>query len=57
MLYVTVLISRTLPLRLNVTLTLTFNFTVLLSYHAIRVFLIQNFNCPVAMHGHEPSQI
>jgi len=36
---VTVLISRTLLFGLNVTLTSVFNFTVLLSYRAIRVFL------------------
>jgi hypothetical protein len=46
------LISRTLPFGLNVTLTFVFNFTVLLSYRAIRVFLVQKFSCPVATHGH-----
>ena len=35
----TVLILRTLLFKLNVTLTSVFNFTVLLSYRAIRVFL------------------
>jgi hypothetical protein len=55
MLSVTVLISRSLLFGLNATLTLVFNFTVLLSYHAIRVFLVQMFSCPVATHGHEPS--
>jgi hypothetical protein len=49
------LISRTLPFGLNVTLASVFNFTVLLSYRAIRVFLAQKFSCPVATHGHEPS--
>ena len=29
-------------------------FTVLLSYRAIRVFLVQKFSCPVTTHGHEP---
>ena len=42
---------------LNVTLTLVFNFTVLLSYRAILVFLVQKFSCPVATHGHEPSSL
>jgi hypothetical protein len=28
-----------------------FNFTVLLSYHVIHVFLVEKFNCP-ATHGH-----
>jgi hypothetical protein len=32
-------------------------FTILLSYRAIRVFLVQKFSYPVATHGHEPSQI
>ena len=51
----TILISRTFIFGLNVTLMLVFNFTVLLSYRAIRVFLVQKFSCPVATHGHEPS--
>ena len=38
---VTVLISWTLLFGLNVTLTSLFNFTVLLSYRTIRMFLIQ----------------
>ena len=38
---VTVLILRTLLFELNVTLTSVFNLTVLLSYRAIRVFLVQ----------------
>ena len=37
---VTVLISQTLLLGLNITLTLVFNFTVFLSYRAIRAFFI-----------------
>ena len=41
MLSVTVLILRTLLFELNVTLTLVFNLTVLLSYRAIRMFLVQ----------------
>ena len=48
----TVLISRTLLFELNVTLTSVFNLTVLLSYRAIRMFLVKRFSCPVAMHGH-----
>jgi hypothetical protein len=32
--------------------TLVFNFIVLLSYRAIRIFLLQKFSCPVATHGH-----
>ena len=51
----TVLISRTLLFELNVTLTSVFNFTVLLSYHTICVFLVQKFSCSVATHGYEPS--
>ena len=35
----TALISQTLLFRLNIALTLVFNFTVLLSYRAISVFL------------------
>ena len=42
------LISRTLFFELNVTSTAV----LLLSYHAIRVFLVQKFSCPVATHGH-----
>ena len=53
-LFVIMLISRTLPFGLNITLTSVFNFTVLLSYHAIRVFLVRKFNYPVATDGHEP---
>ena len=45
----------TLPFRLNITLTSIFNFTILLSYHEIRVFLVQKFSCSVATHEHEPS--
>jgi hypothetical protein len=37
---------------LNITLTAVFNFIVLLSYRAIRVFLLQKFNYPVATHEH-----
>ena len=37
---VTVLISQTLPFRLNITLMSIFNFIVLLSYRAIHVFLV-----------------
>ena len=37
---VTVLISRTLAFRLNITLMSVFNFIVLLSYHSIRMFLV-----------------
>jgi hypothetical protein len=37
---------------INVTLTWIFNFTVLLSYRAIHVFLIQKFICPVTTHEH-----
>ena len=48
----TMLISRTLHFGLNVTLTSVFNFTVLLSYRVIRVFLVQKFSYPVAMDGH-----
>ena len=48
----TMLISRTLHFELNVTLTVVFNFTVLLSYHAIRVFLVQKFSYSVATYGH-----
>ena len=44
MLSVTVLISRTLLFELNVTLTSIFNLTVLLSYRAIRMFLVQKFH-------------
>jgi hypothetical protein len=40
---------------LNITLTLVFNFKVLLSYRAIYVFLVQKFNYPVATHEFEPS--
>ena len=35
----------------------SYTFTVLLSYRAIRVFLVQTFSCPVATHGHEPIYI
>ena len=38
---VTVLILRTLLFELNVTLTTIFNFTVLLSYRVIRMFLVR----------------
>jgi len=51
---VIVLISRTLPFRLNVTLTSVFNFTVLLSYRAIHVF---NFTLTSVFNGHEPSRL
>jgi hypothetical protein len=37
---------------LNVTLMSVFIFTVLLSYRAIYMFLIQKFSCPVATHEH-----
>jgi hypothetical protein len=37
---------------LNVTLMLLFNFTVLLSYCAICMFLVQKISCPVATHGY-----
>jgi hypothetical protein len=37
---------------LNVTLTLVFNFKVLLSYRAIHAFLVQKFCYHVATHGH-----
>ena len=55
MLSVTVLISRTLPFGLSVTLTSVFNFIILLSYRAIRVFLVRKFSCSIAIYGHEPS--
>jgi hypothetical protein len=44
-----------LPFGLNVALTLIFNFTVLLSYRAIRMFLVQKFGCPVASMGMLPN--
>ena len=50
--FVTMLISQTLVFKLNVTLTSVFNFTVLLSYRAIHVFLVQKFSCSVATHGY-----
>ena len=34
-----------------------FNFTILLSYRAIRVFLVQKFSCPVPTQVHEPSDL
>ena len=51
----TVLITRTLIFRLNV--TSVFNFTVLLSYRAIHMFLVKKFSCPIATHGHEPIDV
>ena len=44
------LISRTLLFGLNVTLTVVFNFTVLLYYRTILVFLVQKFSCHIT-HG------
>jgi hypothetical protein len=55
MLSVNELISRTLLFGLNVTLTSVFDLIVLLSYHVIRMFLVQKFSYPVATQGHEPS--
>ena len=48
------LFSRTLLFELNVTLTAVFNFTVLLSYRAILVFLVQKFSYHVPTHGPLP---
>jgi hypothetical protein len=49
----TMLTSQTLFFLLNVTLMLVFNFyIILLSYRAIRVFLVQIVSYPVATHGH-----
>jgi hypothetical protein len=49
------LISQTLRFGLNVTLTSVFNFVLLLSYHVIRVFLVQKFSCPVGTRGENGS--
>jgi len=38
--------------KVAIALALVFNFTVLLFYRAIHVFLVQKFNCPIATHGH-----
>jgi len=46
------LILQTLSFELNIILTLIFNFIVLLSYHAISMFLVKKFSCPVATHGY-----
>ena len=40
------IISQTLLFELNIILTSVFNFIILLSYHAIRVFLLKNFVVP-----------
>ena len=47
---VTVFISWKCFFQLNVTLTLVFNFIILLSYRAIHVFLVQNISYSVATH-------
>ena len=52
----TVLISQTLLFELNDTLTAVFNFTALLSYRAIHLFLVQKFSYFVATHGMLPSK-
>ena len=51
-LYVTKLVLKTLFFELNVILMLAFNFIVLLFFHVICMFLIQNVSYLVATHGH-----